>query len=207
MWICRRCAAHVEDEVLECPGCAAPAPARLHPELNAHVSESADQSPSESPLTFLVNRVIPSVEKHGQRRAVEAGALLGFLIPLIWGIIQWIDDFRHAPTFGNFFTLPLIVVVCLVPALLLALLGGISFGTLHYSLVGFGDFLIRRLGRNRDPQPRLLPSALAKTDSLGRRRRRRMRAKKQTGIIDPQHADRSTIIDSKLDIKPEDSET
>jgi hypothetical protein len=203
MWICRRCAAHVADEVLSCPCCDTAAPARLQPELAHNVSETQDARPSESRLTLLVNRVIPNVEKQGQRRAVEAGALLGFLTPLVCGVVHAGGEFIREPTFGNFFGGLMTVVFCLVPAVFLALFGALIFGCLGVLWGLFGELLAWLLGRNRRPDVHLPRSVLTKTDALGRRRRKR--GKKPSGIFNPELPDPLAITDGDADIHPEDT--
>src|SRR5579871_3978788 len=74
MWICRHCAAHVPDDVLHCPSCDTPAPARLQPELAENVSPDPPPAPPPEEPRWLTWRGLPVLEKQSVRRLVEIAA-------------------------------------------------------------------------------------------------------------------------------------
>jgi hypothetical protein len=101
MWICRRCAAHVSDEILLCPHCDTPAPARLQPELAQNVSDRMNESPRGDHIVWLRNIVLPNLRK----RAASPWnwVIFGFLLGLCYCTA---DLFRGSPST----TLPLAFV-------------------------------------------------------------------------------------------------
>jgi hypothetical protein len=91
MWMCRRCAAHVKDEVLSCPCCGTAALARLQPELTGQVTPEVCPDPPRTEIKWLIRRAIPDLRKQAKR--TWTGAALGFLL----GLGPALDGFLHQP--------------------------------------------------------------------------------------------------------------
>jgi hypothetical protein len=87
MWICRRCAAHVQEDVLECPCCAMPAPARLQPELANNISDEMRESPRSTQIHWLSLKALPNLRKQAQSPWVWA--LFGFVFGLGCGTVNF----------------------------------------------------------------------------------------------------------------------
>ncbi|HWG44771.1 MAG TPA: hypothetical protein VN688_18500 [Gemmataceae bacterium] len=87
MWICRRCAAHAKDEVLSCPCCAMPAPARLQPTLAENVSDELNESPRPMRIRWLSLKSLPNLRKQAQSPWVWA--LFGFVFGLGCGTVNF----------------------------------------------------------------------------------------------------------------------
>ena len=195
MWLCRYCAAHVPDDVLRCPCCGTAGPARLHPELRANVSETSHYSPPSPRQTFLMNRVIPSIEKRVNTRAVKAGAILGFSLPFIGFAIGFIMRPRWA-TISD-------ISPMLCYSIPFAFFGAVFFGCAAVILRALKDWLASIMGRT-EQQPSLPPhSALAKTDALGRNNP--VTGEHCEGILDPQQSSSClAITDGESDIQAGD---
>lgn len=166
MWLCRRCAAHVKGDVLNCPCCGTPAPTQLQPELAEHVcpDKSLSMSPQEPQL--LAWSSLPVLEKQGAKRAIEIGALIGFSLPLCFGLIDCVEgNWRNLSFFGGIvgyiFVIVFGSVVCGLFGAALASLYFIVFPPIF-------DLLSRRFARNASSPVLPPPSALAKTDVIGR---------------------------------------
>jgi hypothetical protein len=87
MWICRRCAAHVQEDVLECPCCAMPAPARLQPELANNISGEMREPPRSTQIHWLSLKALPNLRKQAQSPWVWA--LFGFVFGLGCGTVNF----------------------------------------------------------------------------------------------------------------------
>lgn len=87
MWMCRYCAAHVNDEVLHCPCCAAPAPARLQPELAHSVSEELNEAPRREQIHWLRHIALPNLRKRAE--SPWSWVMFGFLLGLGCGVANF----------------------------------------------------------------------------------------------------------------------
>jgi hypothetical protein len=76
MWICRHCAAHLNDDVLKCP-CGAPA--RLPPELAENISTSAETASPQKDQELIKKPGLPLLERQWQKRALDIGAIVGLV--------------------------------------------------------------------------------------------------------------------------------
>jgi hypothetical protein len=112
MWICRRCAAHVKDDVLKCPSCATAAPARLQPELANHVSCEARDPPRRGEIRWLIRRAIPNLRR--QAKSTRLLAKLGIAAGLICALINVALEPR-LPTSHGFVFLQAIVYPIALP--------------------------------------------------------------------------------------------
>jgi hypothetical protein len=162
-------------------------------------TDKAASSPPEEP-SWLVRCSLPIVDKQSSKRAVEIGALIGFFLPLLCGLVSGIMSRPTDWSFGR-----------LLGGLLLLLCAGVfcgvfgAFGGAAFVLIlrPFADLLARLFGR-KDDSPVLPPhSALAKTDAL--ERHRPYSSVEETGIIAPQQSDRFAITDGDAGIQSEDA--
>lgn len=99
MWICRHCAAHVKDDMLKCPCCATPAPARLQPELADHITDEAREPPRSSPISWLALNRFPELRKKAQSPWVWA--LFGLVLGLGCGCIDFHGSLSDPLAFGG----------------------------------------------------------------------------------------------------------
>jgi hypothetical protein len=152
MWLCRYCAAHVKDEVLNCPSCGTPAPARLQPELAEHVSNKLSGFSPPDEIYLLVPRGIPSLEKQAWG---GPGAVIGFSLPFF----LWLLGCTRGDE-GESFLLLLTSLFC-------GFTGALCGGGIAELFRAFSDLFSSLLGRKQ--QNIVLPphAALAKTEALG----------------------------------------
>ena len=83
MWICRYCAAHVAEEVLQCPKCGQPAPARLQPHLAENVSPEPNETRHFEEFQRPVIRGLGPYQRHWYRNVAGLGALVGLVLGLL----------------------------------------------------------------------------------------------------------------------------
>jgi hypothetical protein len=142
MWICRYCAAHVNDDVLNCPHCGTPAPARLQPELAESISKKSNPCSATPEPSLLVTRGIPVLENQSRKRAVVIGALLGLLFPVFLGLVTWMQDRPGEWSFDKYLELLFITLIC-------TLFGGVIGGCTVEAIHPFADLFFRLLGRRQ----------------------------------------------------------
>ena len=87
MWICRYCATHVNDDVLNCPRCATSAPARLHLELTEHMTPEIQETRHREQINWLKHTALPNLRKPAQSPWVWV--LLGSMFGLGWGTVSF----------------------------------------------------------------------------------------------------------------------
>lgn len=164
MWMCRRCAAHVKDSILHCPCCGTPAPARLHSELAEYVStEQETFSPPKPSTPFLLPR-LPMLQRQWEKRAVDAGALVGFFGCLAFSVLAH----RSEPD-GSWHLLELVGVIFfhLIPALGWAFFSALAGWSLATLASAIAEFIDRRFSRADSWKSLSVHAVLTKTDSLG----------------------------------------
>ena len=196
MWICRSCAAHGKDDVLKCP-CGAPA--RLPPELAENVSTSAERpSPQKTP-ELIKKPVVPLLERQWMRRAFQIGAfvgLLGFILclPVVFPNSWWVEKGRL------FSTIPGEGLFCIfVGGVFCVSVSAVIFCFFAVLAGSITDWFDRRFHPRRDLESPVVHAVRAKTDSLGRRRRKH--TKKGSEIFDPRQSEQHAIPDANSDIQ------
>lgn len=165
MWICRYCAAHVREDVLNCPCCGTSAPARLQPELAESISKDSNPCSTTREPSLLANRGIPSLEKPTGKRAVKIGALLGLLFPVLFGLVTWRQNGSREWSFGQRLGE---LFLLLISSLFCSVFGATIAAGAFVFFCPLVDLIYRLLGW-RQNEPDLPDAALAKTDTLGRR--------------------------------------
>ena len=96
MWMCRYCAAHVNDEVLHCPCCDTPAPARLQPELAHSISEELNEAPRREQIHWLTHKALPNLRKRAE--SPWSWVIFSFLLGLGCGVANF---YREAPSLSG----------------------------------------------------------------------------------------------------------
>jgi hypothetical protein len=192
MWMCRYCAAHVKDDVLTCLCCGTSAPARLLPELAEKVTEHTHTTYQPPEPSIPIKLGFPTLEKQSSKRALEIGALIGFLLVFslsAFTIIQGVSSRR------NFGSLVIDVIGSLFLSVICGGLGGLIGASLSLFLLPLVDLFFRLIGR-ADPSSVLPPhSALAKTETLGTRNHGQELLSESSEITDLQQPNRSSITD------------
>lgn len=198
MWICRHCAAHVKDEVLTCPCCGTPAPARLQPEFAEQVSTQIDTVPEPREPSIPIKLGFPPLEKQSSKRAVEIGALIGFLFTLSSGLFTITQGRLRGPNVGSFVT---DVIIILFASIFCGVFGGMIGGLIGLTLLPLVDLLLKLTGRTV-PAPDLPPhSVLARTETLGTRNQERDFISGSAEIMEPQQTNCSSIQDLTSGLK------